>query len=332
MNHSKGNFEQAITILKAFTSKDIARGNKLFLSTLLFLWTSLFLSHYFYDHLRWGLLLTIPISTMFMCRSYVIEHDCGHGSFYRSNTSNFIAGTLMGFGILIPYSLWKFIHHSHHLHVGNLDQRGLNPEIWTMTVQEYESSTLLKRLAYRFMRSKFTRFTIVPSINLGLVFRFMHPKFNWKANVSVLIHDLVYVVLFWKLSSLLSWTELLVIFYLPLVLFYFVASYTFYAQHQFEETYWEHDADWNYQEASFHGATFIAAPSWYCWLTGNVVYHNIHHLMSGIPFYHLPAAAKALGQTIPYRLIPLGEVWRMLSLKVWDEEQKKLVPIPRKKR
>jgi omega-6 fatty acid desaturase (delta-12 desaturase) len=124
----------------------------------------------------------------------------------------------------------------------------------------------------------------------------------------------------------------LVIFYVPLVLFYFVASYTFYAQHQFEETYWENDSEWNYQEASFHGATFIAAPKWYCWLTGNVVYHNIHHLMSGIPFYQLPAAAKALGQTIPYRLIPLSEVWGMLSLKVWDEEQKKLVPIPRNKR
>jgi omega-6 fatty acid desaturase (delta-12 desaturase) len=330
MGNSTGDFDQAVAILKSFTTKDIIRGNKLFFSTLFILWTSLVLSHYFFIHFRWGLFVSIPISTLFMCRSYVIEHDCGHGSFYRTETSNFIAGTLMGFGILIPYSLWKFIHHSHHMHVGNLDQRGLNPEIWTMTVQEYQSSPLLKRLAYRFMRSKFTRFTIVPSINLGLVFRFMHPKFNWKANVSVLVHDLIYVFLLWKLSSYLSWTELMVIFYVPLVLFYFVASYTFYAQHQFEETYWENDSDWNYQKASFHGATFIAAPKWYCWLTGNVVYHNIHHLMSGIPFYQLPAAAKALGQTIPYRLIPLSEVWGMLSLKVWDEEQKKLVPFPKK--
>jgi omega-6 fatty acid desaturase (delta-12 desaturase) len=165
--NSNGDFDQAVAILKSFTTKDIIRGNKLFFSTIFILWTSLVLSHYFFVHFRWGLFVSIPINTLFMCRSYVIEHDCGHGSFYRTETSNFIAGTLMGFGILIPYSLWKFIHHSHHMHVGNLDQRGLNPEIWTMTVQEYQSSPLLKRLAYRFMRSKFTRFTIVPSINLA---------------------------------------------------------------------------------------------------------------------------------------------------------------------
>lgn len=322
-------FEQATTILKKFTEKNIPKAHLLFLSTLGFLWGGLYLSHYFYHHFYWGLILSIPICAAFMCRSYVIEHDCGHGSFYRTETGNFIAGNLMGFGILIPYSLWKFIHHSHHLHVGNLDQRGINPEIWTMTVSEYASAPTLKKIAYRFMRSKFTRFTITPTINLGLVFRLIHPKFNWKANLSVIIHDVLYVFIIWKLSTILSWTELIVIFYVPLVLFYFIASYTFYAQHQFEDTYWEKDASWDYQKASFQGATFIAAPAWYRWLTGNVVYHNIHHLMSGIPFYHLPLAAKALGQTIPYRLIPLSEVWDMLDLKIWDEQQKKLVPIPK---
>ena len=180
------------------------------------------------------------------------------------------------------------------------------------------------------MRSKFTRFTITPTINLGLMFRFVHPRFNWKANVSVIVHDIIYILILWKVHQFMSWKELLVIFYIPLVVFYFVASYTFYAQHQFVDTYWEKDKEWNYQEASFYGSTFIAAPKWYCWLTGNVVFHNIHHLMSGIPFYRLDEAQKAFGQTLPYRLIPLGEVWKMLSLKVWDEDQKKLVPIPNK--
>lgn len=329
MEFRQKQFEQATEILKPFTAKRIPLAHWHFVSTIIILWSSLWLSHTFFHTFSWGLFLSIPITTMFMCRSYVIEHDCGHGSFYRTEVANSLAGNLMGFGILIPYSLWKYIHHSHHLNVGNLDKRAFNPEIWTMTLTEYQQSSIFKQLGYRFMRSKFTRFTITPTINLGLMFRFVHPRFNWKANVSVIVHDILYIVILWKVHQFMSWKELLVIFYIPLVIFYFVASYTFYAQHQFEDTYWEKDKEWNYQEASFYGSTFIAAPKWYCWLTGNVVFHNIHHLMSGIPFYRLDEAQKAFGQTLPYRLIPLGEVWKMLSLKVWDEDQKKLVPIPK---
>jgi omega-6 fatty acid desaturase (delta-12 desaturase) len=329
MENRQKQFDQAIALLKPFTAKNIHLANWYFFSTLTLLWSSLFLSYYFIQHAPWALILTIPISTIFMCRSYVIEHDCGHGSFYRRETANSIAGNFMGFGILIPYSLWKYIHHSHHMNVGNLDKRSFNPEIWTMTVKEYHQSPAIKQLAYRFMRSKFTRFTLTPTLNLGLMFRFVHPRFNWKANVSVVVHDLLYILILWKLHTFISWSELILIFYTPLVIFYFVASYTFYAQHQFEETYWEKDEQWSYQEASFYGSTFIAAPKWYCWLTGNVVFHNLHHLMSGIPFYRLGEAKESFGQTIPYRLIPLKEVWKMLSLKVWDEQKKKLVPIPK---
>jgi omega-6 fatty acid desaturase (delta-12 desaturase) len=329
MKNRETQFNQAIELLKPFTAKNIRRANWYFFSTIFVFWTSVLLSAYFVVFFPLGLLLSIPITTAFMCRSYVIEHDCGHGSFYRTETANFIAGNLMGFGILIPYSLWKYIHHSHHMHVGNLDKRSFNPEIWTMTLDEYRNSAVMKRLAYRFMRSKFTRFTLTPTINLGLMFRLIHPRFNWKANVSVVLHDLLYAFILWKIHAYFSWTNLFIIFYIPLVIFYFVASYTFYAQHQFEDTYWEKEDLWHYQEASFYGATYIAAPKWYCWLTGNVVFHNIHHLMSGIPFYRLEEAKERFGQTLPFRMIPLSEVWKMLSLKVWDENQKKLVPIPR---
>ena len=198
MKSRQQQFEQASELLKAFTAKNIPLAHWYFFSTLFILWSSLFLSHYFFHHFSWGLVLSIPLCTLFMCRSYVIEHDCGHGSFYRSENANSIAGNLMGFGILIPYSLWKHIHHSHHLNVGNLDKRAFNPEIWTMTVDEYQQSSIFKKLGYRFMRSKFTRFTITPTINLGLMFRFVHPRFNWKANISVIVHDILYIVILWK--------------------------------------------------------------------------------------------------------------------------------------
>ena len=115
MEFRQKQFEQATEILKPFTAKRIPLAHWHFVSTIIILWSSLWLSHTFFQTFSWGLFLSIPITTMFMCRSYVIEHDCGHGSFYRTNVANSLAGNLMGFGILIPYSLWKYIHHSHHL-------------------------------------------------------------------------------------------------------------------------------------------------------------------------------------------------------------------------
>ena len=322
-------FEKAIHILGTHTQRNIAKASVHVLVTLIFLWSGIIASHYCYHHFAWGLIISVPITIVFMCRSYVMEHDCGHGSMFSSKASNFIIGNLMGFGILIPYSLWKYIHDSHHMNVGNLDRRAFNPEIWTITLHEYQTASMFKKIAYRFMRSKFTRFLLAPTINMGIVFRIVNKRFNWKANVSIIIHDVLYGFAIYYFILEFSLVEFLFIFYLPLVFFYFIASFTFYAQHQFEDTYWEKAENWDYHEASFHGATFIDAPKWYCWLTGNVVYHNIHHLMSSIPFYRLNEAQLALGQIIPYKRIPLSEVFQMLSLKLWDESKKKMVPFPK---
>lgn len=279
-------------------------------------------------HLPFMLILTIPITSIFMCRSYVLLHDCGHMSLFRSPFLNHAIGHILGFGILIPHSLWRYIHDAHHKNVGNLEQRAFNPEIWTMTLREYQASGPFKRAAYRFMRSKWTRFTITPTINLGLIFRLVSRKFNTAANVSVLIHDVAYILIVLFLVKFHAFSVLLVVIYLPLVLFYFVASFTFYAQHQFENTYWENEHDWDYQKASFLGASCIEAPRWFRFLTGNIVYHNLHHLQAGIPFYQLHKAHELLKQKYSYPCYTLRDVWKMLDFKVWDEEKKRLVTYP----
>lgn len=274
------------------------------------------------------LIVTVPMTTIGMCQSYVLLHDCGHKSLFAKPNWNQGVGHIMGFGILIPHSLWQFIHDAHHRNVGNLEQRAFNPEIWTLTKKEYQETGMLKRLAYRFMRSRWTRFTLTPTVNLGLMFRLVSKKFSWAANISVIIHDILYVVLVLILLKYYTGFELIMSIYLPLVLFYFIASYTFYAQHQFENTYWEHEQQWNYQKASFYGASCIEAPLWFRFLTGNVVYHNLHHLQSGIPFYQLHDAHQELKRHYNYQTYGLSEIWDMLDCKLWDEELKKLVPYP----
>lgn len=318
-------YERAIQLLKPFTIKNTSKANFQFFFTFIMLWSSIYSSYYFLGNYNLVLLITIPTTVVFLCRSYVILHDCGHNSFSNNKTWENSVGTILGFGIMISFSMWRYIHNSHHNHVGNLDKREWNPEVWTMTIEEYKASSLFKRLIYRFMRSRFTRFFIVPTINFGLIFRFLHPKFSRQVNLIVLIHDIIYVALIWFLLSYMSIITLVIVFFLPLALFYNIAAFSLYTQHQFEETYWEKDENWNYFDASFSGSNCVTAPRWFRWMTGNALYHNIHHLCSNIPSYKLDKAQKELGTLLNYKLIPISEGWNMLGKKLWDEENKKLV-------
>ena len=324
-NKSPFDYIKISQLLEPFSAKNKLIANYQFLTTFIILWSTILFSYYIINATYYFLFLTIPITSIFMCRSYVIEHDCGHQSFYASRISNTIIENIMGFGILIPYSMWKFIHNSHHTNVGNLDKRELNPEIWTMTVQEFKESATYKKIAYRIMRSRFTRMVIVPTINFGIIFRLVHPKFSIQAIISVIVHDIIYFIILYLLSDYFTFSTFFLVFFAPLILFYCIASFTFYAQHQFEDTYWENDSNWNYNDANFKGATCIKAPGWYRWLTGNVLYHNIHHISTSIPNYNLKNAEKKLSAVISYDYIELKKVWHLLGLKLWDEKKKKLV-------
>lgn len=325
MNEKDIDYGKIVGILKPFAAKNTAIANFQFISTFLILWGLILTSYYFVGRNNYVLIVTTPLISAFMCRSYVIVHDCGHLSFYPKKAANVIVGTIMGFGIWIPYAMWKFIHDSHHSNVGNLDKRELNPEVWTMTVEEYKRSSTVKKVIYRFMRSRLNRMVIVPAINFGIIFRLVHPKFNRTAIVSTIVHDLLYGVLVWFLLSFMPLHQLFFVFFLPLILFFCVAAFTLYAQHQFEDTYWENNEDWSVDEANFKGSTCIKAPDWYRWLVGDVLFHNVHHMLPGIPNYNMRKAEEELSSQIEYKYIYVTEVWDMLGLKLWDEKTKKLV-------
>jgi len=175
-------FDKAIKILQPYTKQNSYYSISQLILTIVMLYVGILLSYYsILNSSFWILVISMPITIAFMCRSYVIEHDCGHQSYFRSANLNDITGNVFGFGIMIPYSMWKFIHNSHHMHVGNLDKRDFNPEVWTMTITEFQNAPKIKRTFYRFMRSRFSRLIIVPSINYGLACRLIHPNFNKKA-------------------------------------------------------------------------------------------------------------------------------------------------------
>lgn len=326
-DNSKSDFQLALKILKPFAKKNIKMAHWQLSSTLIFLWGSVALSAFAYSYNPYYCLAFIPVTTIFLCRSYIIEHDCGHQSFYRKKHWNALAGHLTGFPIMIPYTMWKYIHDSHHNHVGNLDKRDINPEMWTMTVDEFNTASKIKRFFYQIFRSRFTRFIIAPLLIFGILFRIPFNKFDAASKMTVLIYDVLYAGLFYLLFINFSFTSLALIFFIPLLFFFTIASYVLYAQHQYEDTYWEKDEDWTYEAATFKGSTFLTAPKWFNWVSGNVVYHNVHHLISGIPNYNLKKAQDALGNTLVFEPISIFKVWGLFKYKLWDEKKKKLVPI-----
>lgn len=319
-------FEVAQGILKRFSKKDIPFALREFIITVLGLWSSIFLSYFALNSgYKFLLTLTIPSTVAFMCRSYVIEHDCGHQSYFRTSIGNNLAGTIMGFGIMIPFQMWTMIHDSHHKNVGNLSMRHFNPEIWTMTVNEFQEAPSWKKMLYRFMRSRFTRLMISPTINFGIGSRLIHPNYSKSAKISVIIHDLIYLILFWILIYSFGFQNFMFIYLIPLILFFGIAAFTFYGQHQFEDTYWREGNEYNWKEATFYGASDISSPSWFRWLVGNVVCHSAHHIYTSVPFYRLHDAQKALNNEFNFKQITLTEVWQMMGLKLWDPQSRKLV-------
>ena len=319
-------FETAQKILKKFSKKNISLAIREFIVTCVLLWSSVFLSYYAINSTHYYILLiSIPITVAFMCRSYVIEHDCGHQSFLRSSWGNNLAGTIVGFGIMIPYEMWKMIHDSHHKNVGNLSTRDFNPEIWTMTIYEYQESPTWKKYLYRFVRSRFARLIITPTINYGLGCRLIHPNFSRKAKISVIVHDIIYVLLFWFIIYTIGFQMILIIYIIPLILFFGIAAFTFYGQHQFEDTYWKGGDEYDWKEATFYGASDISSPSWFRWLVGNVVCHSAHHIYTSIPFYRLYEAQAALNKEFNFKQISIVKVWELMGLKLWNPDTQKLV-------
>ena len=324
-NPSKEKYRQVIKELRPFCKKDISKARMQFFVTVFMLYSLFVINFFVYDISIYLSLILAPAITAFLCRCHVILHDCGHQSFFRSKLTNAIAGNIITFPIMIPYGTWKYIHENHHMYVGNLDKRELNPEVWTMTVNEYIASPFYKKLLYRFFRSRFSKFFVTPWLMFGIILKIPNPKFDKKANLSVIIYNVLYVAILVFLLSFMSFQKLFFIYLIPLLFFYFIASYVFYIQHQFEDTYWENNTEWSFEDAGFKGSTYITSPAWFSWISGNVGSHNIHHLISAIPNYNLPKAQKSLENILEFKPITLYESYKLFDYKLWSEDKKKLV-------
>ncbi len=298
---------------------EIALTASLFVLCWIAMWWSLDVSYW----ITFALMLP---AAGFLVRLFLIQHDCGHGAFFQKRSVNDWVGRVLGIFTLTPYDFWKRTHAIHHAGSGNLDRRGLG-DIDTLTVREYEALSPRKKFMYRVYRSPFVLFLLGPTyqfflqhrLPIGLMRRGWTP---WVSTMSTNVGILIF-------AGLVMWfagvKELLIIQIPVTVLATSIGVWLFYVQHQFDETHWDHEENWNRHEAALHGSSHYDLPPILAWFTANIGIHHVHHLCSAIPFYRLNAVLREHPELGGVGRITLWESIRCIPLCLWDEDSRRLI-------
>ncbi|MEK4661268.1 fatty acid desaturase [Priestia sp. FSL H7-0729] len=271
--------------------------------------------------------LTFPIALVasgFVLRTFIIFHDCCHGSFFKSKRANDILGTITGVLTLTPYQQWKAEHSIHHATSSNLDKRGVG-DIWVMTVDEYKEASPWGRLFYRIYRNPFVLFCIGPIYVFILAYRFNRKGARRKERINTHLTTALIVGLYAFMCWLIGW-QAFVMVQAPVFFFSgFFGIWLFYVQHQFEETYFEHEDEWSYVKAAVEGSSYYKLPKLLQWISGNIGFHHVHHLSPRVPNYFLEEAHNATPPLQKATTITLRSSLVALRFRLWDEESKQFI-------
>ena len=271
----------------------------------------------------WSIALAI-LAGGFLVRVFIISHDCGHGSFFRSSKANDIWGFITGVLTFAPYYHWRWEHALHHASSGDLDRRGLG-DIWTLTVLEYLESSRWQRFAYRLARNPVVLFVLAPLYLFLVKHRLPKAKASRRERYSVYWTNLAVLGMAAGLSWVFGLKAYLLLQFVIMMVAGSAGLWLFYVQHQFEGVYWERAEAWDYTAAALQGSSFYKLPRILQWFSGNIGYHHIHHLSSRIPNYNLERCHRThlLFQSV--KPVTLFSSLKSLSFRLWDEQRQKMV-------
>ena len=271
--------------------------------------------------------LTLALSVFaagFQVRIFIIFHDCGHGSFFKSDRLNKIVGIITGLIVFTPFHKWHHDHKIHHQTVGNLDKRGVG-DVKTLTVDEYIKLTKLQRFSYRFYRNPFFLFGLAPILLFAISNRFTKKYMSGKEKLYVHLTNLAFFGSIFLLILAIGWKAFLLI-QLPVL---YIASahgiWMFYVQHQFRHVKWVTTENWDYKTIALEGSSMFKLPVLLNWFTGNIGYHHIHHLSPMIPNYNLKKCHNENPVFQDIKPITFFTAFESLLLRLWDEKRQMLV-------
>ncbi|HEX2593204.1 MAG TPA: fatty acid desaturase [Rhizomicrobium sp.] len=272
-----------------------------------------------------SLLLSLPAAG-FLLRLFMIQHDCGHGSFFKNRQANDWVGRVIGVLTLTPYDAWKRAHNIHHGTSGNLDKRGVG-DLDTLTVREYEALPWLGRMRYRLYRNPLVLFGIGPiymfvlrhRLPLGDTIR------HWRAWISPMATNLALAAVIVALMYVVG-VKAFLLTQIPITLIAgSIGIWLFFIQHQFDETFWAQSESWNIHDAALRGSSYYVMPKPLAWITAHIGIHHVHHLYARIPFYRLPQVMREQVRLAQASRVNLLESFACARLALWDEAQTKLV-------
>ena len=268
------------------------------------------------------LVLALPTAG-FLVRVFIIFHDCGHGSFFKSQQANDTLGIITGILTLTPYYYWRHDHAIHHAGASDLDRRGIG-DVLTLTVEEYMALPWHKKFGYRVMRNPYILFTVGSLGVFVLANRFWRPGVIGRERASVIWTNVALAAITAVMWYFIGWKAILMVD-LPVR---FVACsagvWLFYVQHNFDGAYWQRHDKWEYFAAALQGSSFYKLPKVLQWFTGNIGFHHIHHLSPKIPNYKLEQAFKE-NPIFQIRPVTMWVSLKSLTYRLWDEQKHKLV-------
>ena len=281
------------------------------------------------------LLLAIPAGAL-LVRIFILQHDCGHGSFFASRAANDAVGTICGLLTLTPYANWRRHHAGHHRTWNNLDRRLSGADIYSscLTVKEYQALPRRRRFLYRVLRHPIVAHVILPPLIFVLLYRlpFDTPK-DWKRERrSVHVTNAALVGLLVGLGFLLGFWEVLLVETLIIVVASIIGVWLFALQHRFDSSHWARQEQWSFAEASLRGSSCLRLPRVVQWFTGNIGFHHIHHLAPRVPNYRLQACYEAVPALRARVQLTFWSGLRSVWLSLWDEESERMVGFSQRQR
>jgi omega-6 fatty acid desaturase (delta-12 desaturase) len=272
----------------------------------------------------WITLALAVVAAGFLVRVFIIFHDCGHGSFFKSRRANRLTEFVTGVLTFTPYRQWSHKHALHHATSGDLDRRGTG-EIWTLTVREYLEASRWKRFSYRLARNPFVLFGFAPFYVFLVEQRFPSRAVGRRERRGVYWTNGALLAIVTLMSLTIGIKAYLLIQLPVMVLAATAGVWLFYVQHQFEDVQWKRRDEWDYAEAALRGSSYYELPRILQWFSGNIGFHHIHHLSPAIPNYNLEKCHRQNPMFQRVKSVTLWSSMKSLSFRLWDERRQKLV-------
>ena len=283
-----------------------------------------------------SLWIALPLSVVaagFLVRIFIIQHDCGHGSFFRSRRANDLVGSLCGVMTLTPYAFWRRQHARHHGSWNNLDRRGYSGlDIYSscLTVTEYRALKPWRKCLARLINHPLVANLLLPPFVFIVLYRVpFDAATGWRREKRAVYEtNLAAVGVLGGLGLVLGYCPVLEVQLPTMVLASIIGVWLFSIQHRFENALWARGAGWSFAAAALRSTSRLHLPRILQWFTGNIGFHHVHHVNPRIPNYRLEAChnADATFQLAPK--LTLRTALFAMRYTLWDEDLGRMVTFP----